>query len=679
MSEYLNQHTFPADLKDMDFDELELLSYELRDFLVESVSKTGGHLASSLGAVELTIALHRVFDTPRDKVIWDVGHQSYVHKILTGRAKGFETLRKMGGMSGFPKRSESEYDVFDTGHSSTSIGLGLGLACARDLAGEDYKVVSVIGDGALTGGAAFEALNNAGHLESDLIVVLNDNGMSIDANIGGLSRHLIRLSGTAGYTNVKNRIKSGVSRVPVIGDDLVSGIQYAKERFKYSVLEDGVIFEELGFKYIGPVDGHNIRELCEVLEDAAQIGGPVLIHALTTKGKGYSHAEQHPAMFHGIGPFDPDTGKALKKKAAPTWSSVFGNKMVRMAFQDPSIVCVSAAMTEGTGLEEFCRVFPGRIFDTGIAEGHAVTFSAGLAAGGRRPYVAIYSTFLQRAYDQILEDVCLQNLPVVFCLDRAGAVGADGETHHGIFDISYLRSMPNMEILAPATAQQLEEMLEYSRTCEGPCAIRYPRGEAASSPELPAFEHGRGQMIREGADGANGLECADGTNGTDDSEGANSTGSTDGSDAANAVIWAAGPMLGKALEAADILQAEGISVGIVNIASVHPLDEDLLRRCGEKYSLVVTMEDNVISGGIGEEIDRLLSGQDVRVVNLGWPDRFVPHGTQEELFRTFGLDGASAADRIRKELKKLQGKDADADPEDSSEHATPAEPEEVCQ
>ena len=618
MNHYLKQHHFPEDLRKMDFDELELLSYELRDYLVESVAKTGGHLASSLGVTELAIALHRVFDTPHDKLIWDVGHQSYVHKILTGRGDQFEGLRQLGGMSGFPKRGESEYDVFDTGHSSTSIGLGLGMAKARDLTGGDYHVVSVIGDGALTGGGAFEALNNAGHLNSDLIVVLNDNGMSIEPNIGGLSRHLVRLSGTSGYANMKTRIKSGVSRVPVIGEDLVSGIQHAKERFKYSVLEDGVIFEELGFKYMGPVDGHNIRELCRVLENAKLIGGPVLIHALTTKGKGYSHAEEHPERFHGIGPFDPETGVPVSSKSRPSWSDVFGRKMLHMAFQDPKIVCVSAAMIEGTGLTEFSRTFPDRTFDAGIAEGHAVTFCAGLAAGGMRPYAAIYSTFLQRAYDQIMEDVCLQNLPVVFCLDRSGIVGADGETHHGIFDLSYLRSMPNLTVLAPATAVQLDEMLDYSRTCEGPCAIRYPRGEATEGPPLPAFEPGKAQRILEGED---------------------------------VDIWAAGTMLGHAVEAAAILGTEGIRAGVVNIASIQPLDQEGLCQAASEHPLIVTLEDNVLRGGIGEGIDRMLADEPVRVMNLGWPDLFIPHGTQEQLFESYGLDAATIAARIIHELK----------------------------
>ena len=619
MSKYLKEHDFPSDLKNMDYDELELLSYEIRDFLVESVSKTGGHLASSLGVVELAIALHRVFDSPKDKLIWDVGHQTYVHKILTGRAEGFEHLRQMGGMSGFPKRCESEHDIFDTGHSSTSVSLGLGLAAARDLTGENYHIVSVIGDGALTGGLSFEGFNHAGHLDTDLIVILNDNGMSISPNIGGLSNHLVKLSGTAGYSAMKTRIKTGVSKVPVIGDDIVSGLQHAKEKIKYSVLEDGVIFEELGFKYIGPVDGHDIKELCEVLENAVKIGGPVLIHTLTTKGKGYPPAEKNPEKFHGTGPFDIATGLPLKSGGGPSWSDVFGDKLVRMAFQDPKIIAVSAAMIDGTGLDMFSRTFPKRIFDVGIAEEHAVSFSAGLAAAGMKPYVAVYSTFLQRAYDQILEDVCLQGLPITFCLDRAGVVGADGETHHGIFDISYLRSMPGMTILAPANARQMEEMMDWSAECSGPCTIRYPRGTAPEGPELPQFEPGKAQRIREGAD---------------------------------VDIWSLGTMLPQALRAAEILEGEGIRAGVVNIASVQPLDEDLLAQSAAEHPLIVTLEDNVVSGGAGEHIDRLLSEDPVVVINLGWPDQFIPHGTQDELYEAYGLDGTSIARRISEERNR---------------------------
>ncbi|MBP0985961.1 MAG: 1-deoxy-D-xylulose-5-phosphate synthase, partial [Oscillospiraceae bacterium] len=461
MNKYLAEHKFPDDLRTMDFDQLELLSYELRDFLIESVSKTGGHLASNLGIVELTIALHRCFDTPKDKIIWDVGHQSYVHKILTGRADSFESLRKFGGISGFPKACESEYDVFDTGHSSTSISLGLGLAAARDLSGEDYKVVSVIGDGAMTGGLAYEALNNAGSMNTNLIVVLNDNGMSISQNTGGLSSSLGRITSTDKYIHMKTKVKKGLSKVPVVGESVISGLHNAKEDIKYAVI-DGILFEELGFKYIGPVDGHNIRELCQTLEQAKKLKGPVLIHAVTQKGKGYSMAERRPNVYHGIGAFDIETGKPVAQSSGRSYSAVFGDKLIEMAGKDERVIGISAAMTDGVGLESFSKKYPKRFFDVGIAEGHSVTFAAGLAKAGQRPYVAVYSSFLQRAYDQILEDVCLQNLPVTFCIDRAGVVGADGETHHGLFDLVYLRSMPGMTILAPKDGAELEAMMELS-------------------------------------------------------------------------------------------------------------------------------------------------------------------------------------------------------------------------
>ncbi len=619
MSDYLIKHDFPADLKQMEPDELELLAFEIRDHLIDSVGNTGGHLSSNLGVVELTIALHKVFDTPRDKLIWDVGHQSYVHKILTGRAGAFNTLRQKGGLSGFPRRCESEFDLFDSGHSSTSISLGLGLAAARDLQGEDYHVVSVIGDGALTGGMAFEALNNAGIQNTDLIVVLNDNGMSISPNIGGLSKHLVRISGSSRYAAVKNQVKKGVSKVPVIGDDIVSGLHNAKDRIKYAVIEDGVIFEELGCKYIGPVDGHDIRELCRVLEMAKAIRGPVLIHALTQKGKGYYLAEEQPDVFHGIGPFDTSTGRPLKAKTGETYSDIAGKKLIEFAEADPDVDVVCAAMIEGTGLSGFEKRFPDRIFDTGIAEGHAVTFAAGLAAAGQKPFVVIYSTFLQRAYDQILEDVCLQDVPVVFCLDRAGVVGADGETHQGIFDLTWLRTMPNMTLLAPADGEQLADMLQWAKEYGHPCAVRYPRGAAASLGGLPPFEQGKAQKLNEGSDVS---------------------------------IWAAGTMTAHAIDAAATLEERGVSAEVVNIASIAPIDLDMLRRSAAEHSLILTVEDNILAGGVGESIAAHLSDTDCRVVSLGWPDTFIEHGTQKELYEAYGLDSDSIAERILREIER---------------------------
>ena len=601
----------------MDYDQLELLSYELRDFLVDSVSKTGGHLASNLGIVELTIALHRCFDTPKDKIIWDVGHQSYVHKILTGRMQDFGSLRKYGGISGFPKSCESEYDVFDTGHSSTSISLGLGLAAARDMKGEDYKVVSVIGDGAMTGGLAYEALNNAGSMNTDLIVVLNDNGMSISRNIGGLSGSLGRITSTDKYVHLKTKVKKGLSKVPVVGESVISGLHNVKEDIKYTVI-DGIFFEELGFKYIGPVDGHDIKELCQTLELARKLKGPVLIHAVTQKGKGYSKAEERPNVFHGIGAFDVDSGKPLKKSSGESYSSAFGSKLMQMADKDDRVTAISAAMTDGVGLEGFCREFPKRFFDVGIAEGHCVTFAAGLAKAGMRPYVAVYSSFLQRAYDQILEDVCLQNLPVTFCIDRAGVVGADGETHHGLFDLIYLRSMPNMTVLAPKDGPELEAMLELSLESGGPCAIRYPRGTAIDLGMKCADSFGKSIRLRNGTD---------------------------------ADIWAVGSMVKPALDAAELLAEEGISAGVVNMACVSPLDEDMLMEAADASSLLVTVEDGIITGGVGEAVKALTAEKDSKVINLGWPDQFIEHGTQEQLYQKYGLDAGSIANVIRQNIR----------------------------
>ena len=616
MNKYLEKHNFPQDLKIMDYDELELLSYEIRDFLVEEVSKTGGHLASNLGAVELSIALHKVFDSPKDKLIWDVGHQTYVHKILTGRSDGFPTLRQMGGMSGFPKTKESAHDVFDTGHSSTSISLGLGMAAARDVKKEKYNVISVIGDGAMTGGIAFEALNNVGELKNKMIVVLNDNEMSISQNTGGFAKYFGKLRGSNKYLSMKSQIKKNVSKVPVIGDGMVAGLKHARDSIKYAMI-DGVMFEELGFKYFGPVDGHNIKELCETLELAKDYHKPVFVHVITKKGKGYSKAEERPDKFHGIGPFDMDTGEPLKKSDGPSYSRVFGNKLIEMAAADDRIIAVSAAMVEGTGLDVFSTAYPDRTFDVGIAEGHAVTFAAGLAKAGLRPYVAVYSTFLQRAYDQIIEDVCLQNLPVVFCIDRAGIVGADGETHHGVFDISYLRHIPNLTIMAPKDGAELEAMLEYSARLDGPCAIRYPRGTAHDIAKPNKIQMGRSHQLKRGTD---------------------------------VEIWSVGTMADNVMEAADILKEKGISASVINVEFIKPLDTARLEKSREKFKLIVTVEDNVVSGGIGEEIRRTV-GSNVDVMNIGWPDSFIEHGTNRELYEKFGMDAKSIAERIIKELE----------------------------
>ncbi|MBQ0079593.1 MAG: 1-deoxy-D-xylulose-5-phosphate synthase [Eubacterium sp.] len=619
MNKFLREHNFPEDLKNMTYEDLELLTFEIRDFLVDSVSKTGGHLASNLGAVELTIALLKTFDAPKDKILWDVGHQTYVYKMLTGRMDGFKTLRQLDGMSGFPKVKESDYDVFDTGHSSTSISLGMGIAAARDLQGEDYNVVSVIGDGSMTGGIAFEALNNINNLESKMIIILNDNGMSISPNTGGLSSYLTKMRGTRKYINMKANIKKRMGRVPVIGDGMISGVHNAKESIKSAVIvEEGLFFEELGIKYFGPIDGHNIEELCETLEVAKSFDKPVIIHAMTEKGKGYSKAEANPSVFHGIGPFDPDTGKAIKKSSAPSYSKVFGDKLTAMADNNDKIVAISAAMIDGTGLEGFAKAHPDRMYDVGIAEGHAVAFASGMAKAGIKPYVAVYSTFLQRAYDQLVEDICLQNLPAVFCLDRAGIVGADGETHHGILDLSYLSSMPNMTIMAPKDGPELENMMNISEAMDGPCAIRYPRGSTPVINEEPVV-YGKAEYLREGDE---------------------------------VVIWAIGSMVSHALEAADLLQAEGINAAVYNARFLKPIDDEAIRQSAKNAKLIMTIEDNVLSGGLGEAIDSIIINEGVKIVNLSWPDQFIEHGTQAQLYERYGLDSRSIAERIKKELER---------------------------
>ena len=612
----LLEYDFPHDLNEMTEHELELLSYEIRDFLIGNISKTGGHLASNLGVVELSIALHKVFDTPADKLIWDVGHQSYVHKILTGRAQDFVTLRKFGGMSGFPKVKESQYDAFDTGHSSTSISIAAGLAAARDLSGEDYNIAAIIGDGALTGGIAYEAMNNVGVSRTKLVVILNDNGMSIAPNTGGVSRYLSKLRSSHKYTDFKKRFKKNVSEIPVIGKGVVVGMQHMRDSLKYAVL-DGIMFEELGFKYYGPIDGHNMENLIETLEMARDAEGPVFIHVITKKGKGYRSAEETPSKYHGTGPFDPTTGQQHSSGSIPSYSQIFGNKLLEMAKTNKKIVAIGAAMLESTGLKEFKETFPRRTFDVGIAEGHAVTFAAGMASGGYRPVVSIYSTFLQRAYDQILEDVCLQSLPVVFAVDRAGIVGADGETHHGMFDISYLSHMPNMTILAPADKRELVSMLEYAMTLDGPCAIRYPRGEA---PDLDLSHPLNGSLLmKEGKD---------------------------------VEIWAAGNMLQAGAKVCEILNSRKIDAGLVNPRILRPLDEAAIFASAGRTRLIVTLEDNVITGGFGENLATVMMESPVKVLHLGWPDRFIEHGSCAQLFEKYGLDPNSIAERICGYLEK---------------------------
>lgn len=552
--------------KTASYSELNDLSQQIRDFLIEKVSKTGGHIASNLGIVELSIALMRVFDSPRDKIIYDVGHQSYVHKILTGRAKGFDTLRQYKGMSGFPKCRESVHDHYETGHSSTSVSAAYGMATARDLAGDDYHVTAVIGDGSFTSGIVYEALNNIGANKTDINIILNDNGMSIAHNVGALHKYLNNIRASKKYDEAKTSVKSALSNVPVIGETLSKGIRGSKEYIKHSVLgEEGNLIESLGIKYFGPVDGYDIRELEKIIRAASEYAGPTLIHVITTKGKGYEWAEKYPRKFHGIGAFDTVTGETLAKSSV-SYSKVFGDTLTNLASKDDKVVAVVAAMGTATGLLPFYEAHEERYFDVGIAEEHAVVFAAGLARAGYKPFVAIYSSFLQRAFDYIIEDVALQGLHVVFCIDRSGLVGADGETHHGSFDLSYMSMIPGMTILAPADGNQLEEMVQFANEMDGPVAIRYPRGSSQADHLRLARFKGSNTVISSGKD---------------------------------VTILAVGAMLDEALKAADILKEKGISAGVTNIAVVKPVDTSL----GDlDTKLVVTLEDNVLSGGFGEAL-----------------------------------------------------------------------------
>lgn len=612
------EYNFPDDLKKMSPDQLDALAEQIREFLVRSVSETGGHLASNLGAVELTIALHKVFDCYKDRIIWDVGHQSYVHKILTGRAAEFEGLRQIDGISGFPKQSESDADVFDTGHASNSISLAAGLISARDLTGEDYNVISVIGDGALTGGLAFEGLNNLGVMDTKAIVIVNDNGMSISKNTGAIASHLGKLRVSAGYEHAKTTIRSAVKHIPVIGEGLARGLSDIKNSVKYALVDDGALFESLGFKYIGPIDGHDIQTLVSTLESVKDYSSPVVIHTVTTKGKGYEYAEKEPGRFHGIGAFDADTGKSPESDGG--WSSAYGRRLTDMALSDDRICAVYAAMEDGTGLSVFRETLPERAFDVGIAEEHAVTFAAGLAKGGMRPFVTVYSTFLQRAYDEILEDVCIQNLPVVFAIDRAGCVGRDGETHHGLFDISYLSHMPGMTVMAPCCYEELYEMMEYALTLDGPCTIRYPRGGESPLPQQikPAKITGPSwQKLITGAD---------------------------------VEIWACGNMVKSALSVFKILDSRNIHAGVVNARFIKPVDEDVIKQADGRVKLIVTMEDNVVRGGFGQSVLSLV--KDTEVLCIGWPDEFIPHGSVDELMKKYGLDPESIAERIIEILER---------------------------
>ena len=614
----LSNGNFPEDLKKMSAEELDLLTYEIRDFLIENVSKTGGHLASNLGVVELTIALHKVFDSPKDKIVWDVGHQSYVHKMLTGRCDQFVSLRQYGGMSGFPKREESPHDCFDTGHSSNSISAAAGIAAARDLNGDDYSVIAVIGDGALTGGMAFEAMNNVGATKSKMIVIINDNGMSISPNTGSLSQHLSSLRMSHTYLDFKKHVKKTLKGIPGVGESIFTGIEHVRDSIKYAMVE-GALFEELGFKYMGPFDGHNIEDMTTALMLAKDMEEPVAIHVHTQKGKGYRNSEKSPDKFHGVSPFDPATGIPLKSSSGLSYSAVFGNKMVELAEKNDKVVAISAAMINGTGMDDFAAKYPDRIFDVGIAEGHAATFAAGMAVAGYRPVVGIYSTFLQRAYDQMLIDTCMQNLPVVFALDRGGNVGADGETHHGVFDLSYTTHMPNMTVLVPADKCELETMLEYALTLDGPCAIRYPRGEALDFSEIYGGDYGdivKNKTIFEGK---------------------------------ALTIFATGKMVSIAYQAVLVLREMGLDVGLVNVRSIKPLDENGILKCAENTDKILTIEDNVLTGGFGQQLVALLVNKGINKPcrNVGWPDLFVEHGDDKALFEKYKLDAKSIVERVR--------------------------------
>lgn len=603
------------DVKQLSLSECEQLAQEIRDFLIRSLSETGGHLASNLGVVELTIALHRFLHFPEDKLVWDVGHQAYTHKILTGRKEQFATLRKTGGLSGFPKRKESDCDAFDTGHSSTSISAGLGLVQARDLKGENYQVVSVIGDGALTGGMAYEALNNAAELKKNFIIILNDNEMSITRNVGGMSSYLDHIRMAAPYTELKMGVTNALKKIPKVGDGMVDALHKTKSSIKQLVIP-GMLFENMGLTYLGPVDGHDMRQLGKVLQEAKRKQGPVLIHVLTEKGRGYEPAMRHPARFHGAAPYEIETGLP-KSNGNPSYTDIFSTVMRKFGDREPDVVAVSAAMVPGTGLKRFGNMFPERLFDVGIAEEHAVTFAAGLALGGLRPVVAIYSSFLQRAVDQILHDVCMQNLPVVFAVDRAGLVGSDGETHHGCFDLSYLSMMPNMTVMAPKNKWELSDMLKFAIRQKSPVAIRYPRGEAYIGLEdyRAPIEMGKAEILEKGKEIA---------------------------------ILAVGNMVRTAVQVTENLRNCGYEPTLVNMRFVKPLDMDLLEILREDHSLIVTMEENVKSGGFGEQVmtyyGSRLHSPAVRIVAI--EDQFVPHGSVEDLMHQQQMDSASVTERI---------------------------------
>lgn len=611
------------DIKNLEMEELPVLAQEIREFLVEKVSRAGGHLASNLGVVELTMALHLVFDLPEDKIIWDVGHQSYTHKLLTGRKEGFDSLRSYGGLSGFPKRKESRCDAFDTGHSSTSISAGLGLVEAREIRGEDYHVISVIGDGSLTGGMAYEALNNASHLKTNFIIILNDNHMSISENVGGMSKYLSHLRTADIYTGLKKGVTNVLERVPVVGSTMIEQIRKTKSSIKQLVVP-GMLFEDMGITYFGPIQGHNIPMLLRALTEARKVEGPVLLHVMTQKGKGYEPAESAPDKFHGIGPFDIKSGEVTAKKKADTYTDVFGKVLCAEAAKSPRIAAVTAAMTDGTGLAGFKKRFPNRFFDVGIAEGHAVTFCAGLAAGGLKPVFAVYSSFLQRGYDQIIHDVALQNLPVVFAVDRAGLVGNDGETHQGIFDLSYLSVIPNMTVMSPKNKWEMADMVRFAVEYDGPIALRYPRGTAYEGCQecRAPIEYGKSEWIYEEEDIA---------------------------------ILSVGHMFEEAIEVRRNLKERGYKCSLINARFVKPVDEEMLLKAAKGHRMAVVIEENVKAGGYGEHVLEYTAGKNLplKILMLALPDTYVEHGSIAVLRRENGIDSKSMTEKILEAVKEL--------------------------
>ena len=611
------------DIKNLTEEELNQLSEEIRQFLIQSISVTGGHLASNLGVVELTMALHLCFDLPKDKIIWDVGHQSYTHKILTGRKEGFSSLRQYGGLSGFPKANESDSDCFNTGHSSTSISAGLGLAAAREITGEDYHVISVIGDGSLTGGMAYEALNNASQINKNFIIVLNDNNMSISENVGGMSTYLANFRTADAYRDLKANVMKSLQKMPVCGDKLIHSIRNTKSSIK-QLLIPGMLFEEMGIITLGPVDGGNIKELIKVFQEAKRVDGPVLVHVMTKKGAGYEPAEKNPSRFHGAEPFDIETGKPLKKKEKATYTDVISSVMCQLAEKEPKLVGITAAMADGTGLAKFAKEKPQRFYDVGIAEQHGATFAAGLAKAGLKPVFAVYSSFLQRAYDQVLHDVCIQNLPVVFAIDRAGLVGSDGETHQGIFDISFLSSIPNMTVMAPKNKWELADMMQYAVAYDAPISVRYPRGTAYDGlKEFRApIQLGKSETIREGS---------------------------------GVALFALGSMVQTAEKVAELLKAQDIEATVINARFAVPFDKEKVAELTQNHKLLVTMEENVTSGGFGEHVASYVNENDlgIKVQVIAIPDAYVEHGNVDRLKEDIKIDANSVYERVLNLYKQM--------------------------